>query len=490
MTTLKANRRFPNPITVTDDPKSHTLALQQVIEALNVGQRRTREINSSYVRVSELVDMGLIEVVGNQLKLTNTGAAAAGGSTTLAGLTDVDLTGIGDGDVLVYDSGTSTWYAVPNALANLTDVDATGVADGDVLTYDSGTSKWLPAAPSAGGGLTDLYDQTLNNLADVAFYMPNDGDVLTYNAALGVWESAPANGGALEFVGKTVVAGAAATNITVSGLDLDTDECYLVQIELLGAAAGAATVNAYFNGDTTATNYERSLNAVTGDNSAIGGLNDAQPALWSGYLRRVVSGRAVLHLQGGRMISTTAIDYSSTVIWDTSANVTSLTISSSVASQIAVGSAVRVWRLTETPASSGTGVLGAEVTRSTDLAVASATMTDLDLVTEVVDTGGFWDSGTPERFTAVGAGFYSLTINFRFSALEVGGIVVGLNQAPTVTVATEYAATSLNGSYAHTFSWSGYLEDGDYLHMGVYTSSASVVNGAARPVRACFLKLS
>lgn len=76
MTTFKANRKFPNPVTVTDDPKSHTLALQQIIEALNVGQRRTKEINSSYVRVHELVDVGLVEIVGNQLKLTNTGAAA------------------------------------------------------------------------------------------------------------------------------------------------------------------------------------------------------------------------------------------------------------------------------------------------------------------------------------------------------------------------------------------------------------------------------
>lgn len=113
MTTFKANRKFPNPITVTDDPKSHTLALQQIIEALNVGQRRTREISSSYVRVHELVDVGLIEVVGNQLKLTNLGTqVAAGGASALADLTDVDLTGVSDNDVLAYDSGTGTWVPV------------------------------------------------------------------------------------------------------------------------------------------------------------------------------------------------------------------------------------------------------------------------------------------------------------------------------------------------------------------------------------------
>ena len=116
MTVFKANRKFPNPITVTDDTRSHTLALQQVIEALNIGQRRTKEIGSSYVRVQELVDVGLIEIVGNQLKLTNLGTAvAAGGATALADLTDVDLTGLADGNMLVYDSGTATWVVATPA---------------------------------------------------------------------------------------------------------------------------------------------------------------------------------------------------------------------------------------------------------------------------------------------------------------------------------------------------------------------------------------
>lgn len=79
MTTFKANRRYPNPVTVTEDTKSHTLALQQIVEALNVGQRRTRDIDNSFVRLKELVDIGLIEVVNGNLKLINTGS---GTSTT------------------------------------------------------------------------------------------------------------------------------------------------------------------------------------------------------------------------------------------------------------------------------------------------------------------------------------------------------------------------------------------------------------------------
>lgn len=39
-------------------------------------------------------------------------------------------------------------------LDDLADVDLTGVADGDVLTFDSGSSEWVPEAPAGGGGGT------------------------------------------------------------------------------------------------------------------------------------------------------------------------------------------------------------------------------------------------------------------------------------------------------------------------------------------------
>lgn len=69
MTAFKSNRKYPNPVTVTDDPHTHTLALQQVIEALNIGQRRTKDIGSSYVRLEEMEEMGLIRIVGNSFNI-------------------------------------------------------------------------------------------------------------------------------------------------------------------------------------------------------------------------------------------------------------------------------------------------------------------------------------------------------------------------------------------------------------------------------------
>lgn len=97
------------------------------------------------------------------------------GVTQFADLTDVDMTGIADGDVPVWDAGTNKF--LPGAgggggsstLAGLTDVDTTGVADGDSLTYDSATSTWVPAAVSGGGGgvstLGPGYNRTLATAA-------------------------------------------------------------------------------------------------------------------------------------------------------------------------------------------------------------------------------------------------------------------------------------------------------------------------------------
>lgn len=169
MTEFKGNRRYPNPITVTDDPRSHTLALQQIIEALNVGQRRTRDIDNSFVRLSELVDMGLVEIVNGRLKLTNTGG---GGGTDGA-------------DGVGVPAGGTTGQV-------LAKIDTT---DYNTEWVDPGAGSFSPS---------DLYDASLSDLADVGIYMPSDGDILTYDSATGLWGPAEAasGGGGVSYVGQ------------------------------------------------------------------------------------------------------------------------------------------------------------------------------------------------------------------------------------------------------------------------------------------------
>ncbi len=81
--------------------------------------------------------------------LTINSTAGSGGSTSLGGLDDVDVTegpGI-DGYALTWDNASAKWIATPGgagaaALADLTDVDLSALADGEALIYSSMAGKW------------------------------------------------------------------------------------------------------------------------------------------------------------------------------------------------------------------------------------------------------------------------------------------------------------------------------------------------------------
>ena len=202
-------------------------------------------------------------------------------STDLGGLTDVDLTGIQDGNAIIYDSATGTflpgdaggkftvsetppsgpgngdtwfdsstgkayiyyddvdssqWVEIGNpngygSLSVLSDVDLTGLADGNSLVYDSASGNWTPGEGGGGGGsftvaetaptpaeagdiwfnsttgktyiyYTDVDGsqwveiastvsgfQTLNEVADVEIAAVADGDFLRYNSSTSKWEN-------------------------------------------------------------------------------------------------------------------------------------------------------------------------------------------------------------------------------------------------------------------------------------------------------------
>lgn len=109
--------------------------------------------------------------------------AGGGGSATLDGLTDTDITGASDNDVLTYNSGTSKWEAavIPavggvTTLDGLTDTGITLATGGDALVLNSNTNLW------------EATKITVDSLFDVTIAgTPNDGQVLTYSTAQGAW---------------------------------------------------------------------------------------------------------------------------------------------------------------------------------------------------------------------------------------------------------------------------------------------------------------
>ena len=90
---------------------------------------------------------------GTTLGGTLVTGAGGGGATTLNALTDTDLTGLSDGDALVYNSGTNKWEPIPIPgvgpleLNDLTDV-AFSLAElraGDILQYDGNNFTTRPS---------------------------------------------------------------------------------------------------------------------------------------------------------------------------------------------------------------------------------------------------------------------------------------------------------------------------------------------------------
>lgn len=61
-----SSRAYPGILTITDDLASHTIALKAIAEALAIHERRTKDLRNSFVRVGELVDLGLIYENGSQ----------------------------------------------------------------------------------------------------------------------------------------------------------------------------------------------------------------------------------------------------------------------------------------------------------------------------------------------------------------------------------------------------------------------------------------
>lgn len=87
MSKLKPDRSTPAFPTVTEDPEELVTTVRTIVDALNIRDRRTRDIQSSFVTVKDLVDVGLITYDGQNAKvadaLTTTGSGG-GGSVTFA----------------------------------------------------------------------------------------------------------------------------------------------------------------------------------------------------------------------------------------------------------------------------------------------------------------------------------------------------------------------------------------------------------------------
>ena len=100
-----------------------------------------------------------------------------GGSSTLAGLNDVNISSPTDGQALVYDNATGKWVnraggGGSSTFAGLNDVDVAGVADKNIARFNSSTNKWEKSSD-----LTDL-ELSVSQLSSSVLSIAGDVDTL------------------------------------------------------------------------------------------------------------------------------------------------------------------------------------------------------------------------------------------------------------------------------------------------------------------------
>jgi len=128
-------------------------------------------------------------------------------TSPLSGLTDVTAITPSEGDVLRWDSVAGQWVnrVLPSTLDQLSDVDVTGLNNGNTLTWDG--SKWVSTALRLENDLDDVSLQSpqnqdflifngtewenrpvlLGDLSDLELIAGTDGEVLTFDTATSQW---------------------------------------------------------------------------------------------------------------------------------------------------------------------------------------------------------------------------------------------------------------------------------------------------------------
>lgn len=144
-----------------------------------------------------------------------------------------------DGETLVYDTNDEVLKAVLG-ITDLTDIAISNVSNGQVLVYNSTSQKWE--------NTTLNLTTNLSSLSDVTITTPTDGQVLSYNSSSSEWVNADASGGLLPHLiiisdtGSTVTVTKGSTVITAPETSTGHFECDIPEF-------GTWTIDAVLSGD-------------------------------------------------------------------------------------------------------------------------------------------------------------------------------------------------------------------------------------------------
>ena len=157
--------------------------------------------------------------------------------------------------------------------------------------------------------------------------------------------------GAMTLLGTATVAGSAATTLTLSGLNLGASKSFVVDFALDNATASVASISLYYNSDTTATNYYRqslfnggTTNSTSRGNESVVIVLAASETATGSF--KIIKDRDGKPRAWGQVNSAAPASIEQRVFshaWTSATNVTGITLSSSVANSIAIGSTFHVY---------------------------------------------------------------------------------------------------------------------------------------------------
>jgi hypothetical protein len=157
--------------------------------------------------------------------------------------------------------------------------------------------------------------------------------------------------GDVAFIGTATVSGAAATTLTLSGLDLSSYKCVFLSWSFDNATGSSSNLSIYYNADTTATNYETQV--LTGNGSSVSSsrANDAfviglvanEPSIGTAVIRYDQDGKARWTSVLNRGPAATMLLQIGGQMWTVAGAITGITVSASVASSLAIGSTFSLW---------------------------------------------------------------------------------------------------------------------------------------------------
>ena len=185
------------------------LHVQEVAGALG-GQPTSPDIT---VAVSDTgTTTGGLDYTDGVLTYTPVLPAAA----ALSELTDVDLTDLGEGDVLAYDAVSSTWLpgSAASSIAQLTDVDLNGILNEAFLIFNDATQLWEAQSVDIAPSIVQFNSQSSN----YTLQLSDKDKMVEINSSSATSITIPTNASVAFPVGSTITIMQAGTGqITISG---------------------------------------------------------------------------------------------------------------------------------------------------------------------------------------------------------------------------------------------------------------------------------